>query len=457
MLRGIIVVVIDCLRADHVSAWGYHRATTPTLDRLAASGIRWTHAQAASSWTKPSVCSLLTGRYPSEHGVYEGIKRRRLQPAAAGDDGRWHTDRIVTTDVLPDTIPTVAEQLSQLGWRCAAFINNAQLGEFSGLSRGFDCYQPTAGKADAILAALADWLDAEPQRPFFAYLHFLEAHWPYKPRRRHVRAFGGDRDTNPFASYSARDFGRLRRAISRGQATLSKQELHELMVLYDAAVRRLDGKLKLLLAALGQRGLRDSVALFVTADHGEEFLDHGRIGHGQSLYQELVHVPLVGQVPDGPQGAVVTTPISHVDLAQMWISLARAASETAGHHLLTAAPNRPVVSELRVRRRYEQALRDGRWKLIRRWRFADDAAGVRSPRALARSGQGRVELELYDLEHDPHEQHNLADAPEHAATLRRLVAQLDAWWDALEAADESCERQVDHDLEQRLRALGYVE
>lgn len=457
MLRGILVVVIDCLRADHVSAWGYNRPTTPTLDKLAASGIRWTHAQAASSWTKPSVSSLLTGRYPSEHGVYEGIKRRRLQPAPAGDDGRWHTDRIVTTDVLPAMIPTVAEQLSTLGWRCGAFINNAQLGEFSGLSRGFDCYQPTAGKADAILAALGDWLDAEPQRPFFAYLHLLEAHWPYKPRRRHVRAFGGNRDTNPFAAYSARDFGRLRRAISRGQATLSEGQLRDLIVLYDAAVRRLDGKLKLLLAALEQRSLHDSVALFVTADHGEEFLDHGKIGHGQSLYQELVHVPLVGRVPDGPEGAVIDTPISHVELSPMWLSLARGDSGTAGHHLLTAAPNRPVVSELRVRRRYEQALRDGRWKLIRRWRFADDAARLRSPRALARSGQADLELELYDLERDPREQHDLARAPQQAGTLRRLVSQLDAWWEALEVADESCERQVDHDLEQRLRALGYVE
>lgn len=457
MLRGIIVVVIDCLRADHCSAWGYGRATTPTLDKLAAGGIRWTSAQAASSWTKPSVTSLLTGRYPSEHGVYEGIKRRRLQPAAAGDDGRWHTDRIVTTDVLPERIPTVAERLSALGWRCGALINNAQLGQFSGLSRGFECYQPTAGKADMILAALGDWLDAEPDRPFFAYLHLLEAHWPYKPRRRHVRAFGGDRDTNPFAAYSARDFGRLRRAISRGQAALSEQELHDLVVLYDAAVRRLDGKLKLLLAALEQRRLRDSVALFVTADHGEEFLDHGRIGHGQSLYQELVHVPLVAQVPGGPVGQVVESPFSHVQLPELWMSLARADSETAGHHLLTAAPNRPVVSELRVRRRYEQALRDGRWKLIRRYRFADDAARGRSPRALVRDGQARVELELYDLQRDPHEQHDLSRDPRYAETLRRLVAQLDAWWDDLEVAQESCEQQVDRDLEQRLRALGYVE
>lgn len=114
-LRGILLIVVDCLRADHVSAYGYRRATTPTIDALAEKGTLWEQAYSTSSWTKPSVTSLLTGLYPSEHGVFLGVKRSRNRSSATTDSLR--TDRL-----------TMAELLRAHGWRCGAFINNAQLG-----------------------------------------------------------------------------------------------------------------------------------------------------------------------------------------------------------------------------------------------------------------------------------------------------------------------------------------
>src|SRR3972149_11923787 len=109
--RGVLIMVIDCLRADPLSCYGYRRPTTPTIDALAERGVLWEKAYSVSSWTKPAVTSLLTGLYPCQHGAYEGIKRGRgRQPA--------------TTDRLRPACSTLAETLSACGWRCGAFINN---------------------------------------------------------------------------------------------------------------------------------------------------------------------------------------------------------------------------------------------------------------------------------------------------------------------------------------------
>ncbi|MEK6677087.1 MAG: sulfatase-like hydrolase/transferase, partial [Planctomycetota bacterium] len=237
MAKGILLIVIDCLRADHVSRYGYDHPTTPTLDELASRGTLWTRAHSVSSWTKPAVTSLLTGLYPREHGAYQGIKRSK---------GRsW-----ATTDVLVTAQPTLAESLTAAGWRCGAFLNNAQLDEFTRLNRGFERYTSDAGQADRLFGIFEEWLRAKPGNPWFAYLHLLEAHWPYKPRRRHVALFGGNRDTNRFREFSARDFGRLRHSVHQGEKNLTDNDREELIQMYDGAVRRLDGKLRTLLKTL---------------------------------------------------------------------------------------------------------------------------------------------------------------------------------------------------------------
>lgn len=451
MIRGIVLISIDCLRADHLSCYGYPRPTTPTIDALACRGALWERAYATSSWTKPSVSSLLTGLYPSQHRSFQGIKRSKGQLA-------------VTTDVLRSTEPTLAESFSAIGWRCGAFINNAQLGEFSRLNRGFDAYVPNAGKADRLLEHYGDWLNADPQRPAFAYLHFLEAHWPYKPRRRHIASFGGNRDTNIYRDYSARDFGRLRRSISHSQATLTDDELGQMIQMYDGAVRRLDGKVKLVLDLLNKAGLAEQTAVIVTADHGEEFLEHGRIGHGHSLYEELTHVPLIAALPDGPRGVRLCEPVSQVDLAATLLSAAGAEPGMAGCDLLSTNPRpRPVIGELLIGRRYLQASVKGRWKLHRGYKFdCPPSQDVRqaTPRQLFDTCDHERHVELYDLWADPEERVDLYQEPHCRATRNAMMNQLDRWW-----ADVSCHEDPDPaipvELEpatvERLRALGYLD
>lgn len=449
MVRGVLLIAIDCLRSDHVSAYGYHRETTPTIDSLANQGFLWEKAYSASSWTKPSVTSILTGLYPSEHGAFEGIKRSKGQG-------------ILTTDVLQSGAPTLAETFAAAGWRCGAFINNAQLGEFTKLDRGFSAYAPMAGKADRLIGIFLEWLEADLKKPFFGYLHLLEAHWPYKPRRRHVAMFGGDRNTNHFRDFSARDYGRLRRAISQGETKLSDEQLEHMIQMYDGAVRRLDGKLKIILAMLKEFGLRDQTAIIVTADHGEEFLDHGRIGHGQSLYDELTHVPLVASVPDLDAGVRRPEPVSQVDLAATLLGIAGVPNGFKGRNLCaSAASDRPVIGELRVGKRFTQSIRSDPWKLHRHFKFRPENGELArnvSPRSLIDNCPHDVVLELYDTSCDPAERHDLSAEPRCRDIVSRLVDQLDTWWREAAPADSGGgDVEVDRELEQRIRALGYMD
>lgn len=448
MAQGIVLVVVDCLRSDHVSAYGYPRPTTPTIDALADGGILWERAFSTSSWTRPSVTSMMTGLYPSAHGVFEGLKRNKDRTT-------------VTTDVLQTPGPTLAEVLSENGWRCGAFINNAQLGEFSRLNRGFASYLPAAGKADRLIGIFLEWLEADMDRPFFAYLHLLEAHWPYKPRRRHVAMFGGDRDTNFFRDYSAREFGELRRSISRGEAVLSDEQLEHMIQMYDGAVRRLDGKIKIILAMLKELGLYDKTAVLVTADHGEEFLDHGRIGHGQSLYDELTHVPLIASVPGERGGVRHEETVSLVDLPRTILSLGEVTGDMPGRNLLQPSCSQSLAfGELRIGRRYQQSVRDDRWKLHRSYKFSppDGEIPHGRPKQWMEQYPFDVSHELYDTKSDPAEQRNLADDPEHGSVLREMTGHLDAWWPRVNASDTiDDEVEIDATVVKRLHDLGYIE
>lgn len=451
MIRAILLIVIDCLRADHVSCYGYPRPTTPTIDALASDGCLWERASSVSSWTKPSVASLLTGLYPTQHGAFRGVKRSK-------------PTRSATTDILRSPLPTLAESLSERGWRCGAFAHNEQLGEFTQLNRGFAPYLPTAGQADRLIGVFLEWLEANLRAPVFAYLHFLDTHWPYKPRRRHVAMFGGNRDTNVFRNYTARDYGKLRRAISHGERTLTPEELEQMAQMYDGAIRRIDSKLRIILAMLTELGLRDQTAIFITSDHGEELMDHGQIGHGHSLHEELIHVPLIASVPGGPGSVRCAQPVSQVDLARTVECLAQVDPKLPGCNLLDfSATPRPACSELLIRRRYTQAISTDQWKLHQRYKFdvpEASVSGTQTPRDWIDDCPYKRRHELYDLITDPHERVNLADQPEHAQSRSALSEELDRWWRNLPVpmqAGRGGEVEIDAEVVQRLQDLGYLD
>jgi arylsulfatase A-like enzyme len=291
--RNAIVVVIDTLRADHLSAYGYSRPTSPNLDTIARMGVQFDNAISTSSWTLPSHASMLTAEYPHEH----------------------HVDHD-TSSLGPDHI-TLGEALQARGYRTAAFSGNT--GNFSrdrGFGRGFmrfeDDFQSIGssfgrtyygGKFENRLCQLhiirdlfgrpsageinkraLRWIDSgrgDPA-PFFLFLNYYDTHDPYLPPDPYLHAYTRVRHPG----------GRYTQHWEWFQG-LTPPERQAALDAYDGAITYVDARIGELMANLRSRGLSENTIVIVTSDHGEAFNDHGLMTHGNSLYRELIHVPLI--------------------------------------------------------------------------------------------------------------------------------------------------------------------
>ncbi len=370
---SILVVLVDALRPDHLGCYGYGRPTSPEIDRLAARSVRFSQAVAVSSWTKPSVPSLFTSLYPSQHGVLEGSARGG--PRAA------------ESDVLPEEARTLAEALRERGYRTAAFVHNAHLRPAFGLAQGFDEYLDSDESAPAMIRRVLAWMDGERSEtgtsPFFVYLHVLDVHWPYEPPPEAARALGAEAGERP-------DDYALREAVNRGLVRLSPEEVERIVLRYDAEIRGVDAALGELLDGLEERGLLERMVVAFTSDHGEAFLEHGTLGHGADLYEESLRVPLILKLP-GARGAgrVVAERVTTLDLMPTLLELAGVApveaGAAAGRSLTRFLDERgrgeatPSFAEVRHGRRARQAVVRGGWKLIRTVRGRAGASAARPP------------------------------------------------------------------------------
>ncbi|MBN1334974.1 MAG: sulfatase [Deltaproteobacteria bacterium] len=330
----IVLFVVDALRADALPAWGYDRPSAPHLDDLAARGVVFERAFSHSSWTLPAFASLLTGRLPSEHGAVR-------DPA----------DRLRFGRLDPD-LPTLATLLYDAGWRTAAWVNNVFLAPEFALGRGFDTwdyegavgFQERSGTA-TVDAALA-WLDAG-SGPAFLLVHVMEPHLPYlaSPVRGRFAGPPPAPFSLPFGDAEILDAiqGRTRVPDDAGRAWIRAT--------YDEEVLDADRALGRLLDGLAARGRLEGTVVAFTADHGEEFWDHGGFEHGHTLYGELLHVPLVLAGP-GLGAGRVAVPVQHADLFRTLLALAGVSPppDVAGADLGASAigpalASRPILSE----------------------------------------------------------------------------------------------------------------
>jgi len=419
---NILLLIVDCLRADRVGADDpYPRAVSTQLDTLVEDGTSFTRAFSQSSWTRPSLPTILTGLYPSEHGLGaflqegEQVSGSSLSPAAV----------------------TAAEALRALGYATALFGQQNQLAPKFGLDQGFDAYDHKASRAARIHDRFLGWLDQEPKRPFFAYLHYLELHWPYCPPPDARGLFTAGYQGRPLCA----DWRRLRDEIRSGEVVLSAAEIEGLRGQYDEELYALDGEVGSLVERMRERGLWDETLVVLTSDHGEEFFEHGGMAHGTTLHDELIHVPLVVKAPrswEATAGAKVDALVELRDLLPTFLDAAGAtrAGDAAARSLLPwirgsgGAPRRDfVVAELGD----SIAVRTAEHKLI-----VDRGA---SPR-------------LYDLTQDAGETRDVAAL--HPDVVARLEGHLRRWRAALSPIPPGDETLDDETVE-GLRALGYLE
>ena len=299
---NVLLISIDTCRADHLKCYGYSRDTSPHLDQLAREGVLFENATAAASWTVPSHMSMFTSLYPSVHGVQTIIGQ------------------------LGEGVPTLAHCVARRGYATAAFVTGAALDHHFGFNRGFQYYddftvsvsieksEEQVGAfndmvtAPAITLLAAQWLKNHSQENFFLFLHYWDCHHDYTPPAPFDEKFD--------PGYKGKENGReLFRRQDDIMAHISVMDLAHMAALYDGEIAFTDENVGKVLQVLQDLGLSEKTLVVVLSDHGEAFLEHGKILHGNSLYEELLHVPLIMRLPGViPAGKRVAGNVSHVDL-----------------------------------------------------------------------------------------------------------------------------------------------
>jgi arylsulfatase A-like enzyme len=427
-LRPVILVVADTLRADRLSAYGYPRETSPALARRAARGTRFERAFTAAPWTLPALASLLTSTWPRDHGAgLHGEERNLLHQVP---------------DPLPaDGSATLAECLRGNGYPTAAIVTNPFFG--FGLERGFERVDASYGiDALEVVKRGIEQLERWPDAGGFLYLHFMDVHDPLAPDDADLRAL---EPTHPLPTRPQN----LRDVLPRLHEPGTREERGWV---YDAAIRRIDRALEQLFAHLERRGLLDEAIIVFTADHGEALWEHERIerwhydrgatsgmGHGQSLFQELVGVPLVvwaNELEDGTSA----TPVSIVDVMP---SLLEWLDCPVPEHFATRGVS---LSEVRAGR---ASARDLVLEGIGMGRERTAIVDARGWKAI--SGDDRLDARLsYDLPADPREESPLPMSERTRALQARVAGPL-----AFARKSPSMSTTSSTALES-LRALGYL-
>ena len=281
----MLIVVLDAARADHFGCYGYDRPTTPNIDELALESVVFERALSDASWTVPSIASLLSGLPPVHHGV------------------------VRSGGVLPEAVTTLAEVLTDRGYRTAAFTENPLIDPEYGFGQGFQHFRQfiersarekaafgseefDLSRAHEHVAEMADWIDAAADdAPFLLYAHFLRPHNPYHALPEHAGHLS--------LSYSGKLTGGTRElfTLQLRKADLSESDLQHLVDLYDENLLSADALAGELIGALRQRRLLESTITVLLSDHGEGFREHGTLLHGEQVYQESIHVPFMIRFP----------------------------------------------------------------------------------------------------------------------------------------------------------------
>jgi arylsulfatase A-like enzyme len=458
---NIILMTWDTVRADHVSVYGYPRNTTPNLQNFERQATLFANAISPADMTLSSHASLFTGLYPSRHGTHLTAGHG---PSAA----------------LPAAIPTLAQVLSAHGYNTIGIIANlAYLRHNSGLNRGFQYYSerypslflefsadsfyirhgitlvlqrfspPAAyerayrGSGVINSEALLKLKEAQTAgRPFFLFLNYMEAHEPYFPPHPFDRLYPGEEE--PF---EATQYMNGFKAVLSLRRPYSQAERSRDMARYDGGIASIDSEFGKLVSHLKSMGLYDNTIIVVTADHGQAFGERNLVGHGTSVYQDQVHVPLLIHFPGRKGGDVVQRAISGVDVMPTLLEAAGVSipADLDGHSFYRPAQeaSEMVFSEsypdddriaLNPRfNRIERAIFDGKYKLI-----------------ISTTGK----RELYDLSADPKEAHNLYEEGDDRS---RALGMTLAVWTKTHTKPAARRVQLDPESLRQLKSLGYVQ
>jgi len=447
---NIVLFLIDTLRADRLGAYGYRaHETSPNIDRLAQRGVVFEDACAPAPWTIPSVASLFTSTFPCEHNML----------------GKF--------DRLASSADTLAERLKRVGYTSYSLIGNEFLGRKFGLAQGFDRLIGGGRNGGRRVNAA---LGPVPPKPFFVYIHNMEPHDPYHyapaytPGFRVVAPAVRERMKRHFKAYKAAAEHDYRRQLPLGTNDLTAAQNEHMAVLnemredwselYDASVRYGDTHVGSLMSMLQSRGFWDNTLMILLADHGEEMNDHGSWLHDQSVYDELMRVPLIVRFPgDRFAGRRVKDSVSLVDVLPTifdYLQVPDLAKGARGKSLM------PLIREevsakspsLRI-----PGMRVNVTRFYRPWVTTRGDTNI-VIRQQQWKGIWNVDIdtfELYDLSEDPLEKVNIQ--AQHPQLVKAMTDYARTWREHCQEQAQETEEvgKLDDKTLRRLRALGYVD
>ncbi|MEJ2084359.1 MAG: sulfatase [Acidobacteriota bacterium] len=406
--RNLIVVMIDTLRRDSLGSYGAENDLLPYLSSLAAEGVQL-QAYAASSWTRSSVATLLTGLYPQRHQVV----------------GR--------SDALGIAPPFLPELLRQQGFQTAAVVTNGNVSQLFGFDRGFDRFELELGqgKPDAELTVDRTLeVAVELESPFFLYVHFIDPHTPYVPN-----SVSGRPDLS-------RDDYIQPQQLLNGDLEFSDSNVGQLKAQYNAEVSEMDSELERLMLALEAQGLLQDTLVVFTSDHGEEFNEHGGLAHGFTLYEEVLRVPMILWSDSGLEPLRPPAAFPQVDFAPTML-------EALGTESPSGIDGRSVW----------RSIWSGENTISEELLFHLDMddhrleALIAPPMKLVRQIDS-LDIELYDLDSDPSESSNQSADLAAVGNLESRLGTLQL--ELGESRYDSEAATLTHNIKQQLEALGYL-
>jgi arylsulfatase A-like enzyme len=491
--QGVVVVIIDTLRRDHLATWGYDRDTAPYLSSLAAEGAVADDAISQASWTKVSVPSILTSLYPTSHTVK--------------DFG----------DLLPASAETLAEVFRKAGYATLGFSAIPFTGKMTNLHQGYEQFRevaldfssstantiPNDKAARRYVDELLPWIERHREVPFFAMLHVEDPHNPYIAPESTATLWGKPGDAERYEQLLAQARPKVRHPFMQAMGMTTRAELEAAGVdavellryerdAYDELIRSTDDEMKRLVERFDELGLRDRVLLAFTSDHGTELLDHGEHFHGHTVYGEINRVPMFFWGPSYvPGGVRIPVTVQNLDFMPTVLDLAgldrpeaaqgqslRPWFDAGGQESAAASKGwkrAPAITEKfsaggRDPGTWESwAIVSDGWKLIHNVPPPPPAgAAPGGPPPGATPGLGPPgfgppkppppEYELYDHVKDPLNHHDVA--AEHPEKVKELSAQLARWLEQAKSqrlkSDTDLAAQASPEELERLRALGYL-
>ena len=419
----IIIVDVDTLRADHLGCYGYHRDTSPNIDAFAAQSLHFEHAFSQAPNTPPSQASILSGLYPSSHGM------------------------VYDEDRIPDEVVTLAEALSAHGLRTAGFHDGGYLRAVFGFGQGFELYEDgKGGGLEVVGPSAVNWLREHADEDFLLFIHTYDTHTPYAPRPPFDTMFmDGVPDPTPGFEPTTDLMEEIRLSkYTDTLITLPDNDLAYAMVLYDGEIRAVDTWFGEFWGVVRELGLDRRATVVFLSDHGEEFQEHGSVLH-EKLYATVTHIPFMIRLPGGRLARRVPEVVESVDLMPTLLELQGASVPPAvqGSSLVPLILGQPADL---THTAFSESPFFGHRRAV--------AFGDHHLLYTKKTGQ----KELYNLRVDPLEQHDLAA---HDSRITSVMMELLHSWEARVAAQQP-DRSVpatplDDETIEQLRQLGYIQ